>query len=101
MAAVLSFKSAPKSIDRKGHDRLQQKSGSRKQVDCTAILHADVPSHEPMQELDSPVCDMLFRLAESDAHATLVKAVEVRPYCVLFTLYQREVYARKLLLCLL
>ena len=54
-----------------------------------------------MQELDSPVCDMLFRLAKSDANATLVKAVEVRPHCVLFTLYQREVYTRKLLLCLL
>lgn len=44
---------------------------------------------------------MRFRLAESDARATLVEAVEVRPHCVLFTLYQRKVYARKLLLCLL
>ncbi len=68
---------------------------------CTAVLHAAVPSHEPMQELDSPVCDMLLRLAKSGAHATLIKAVEARPHCVLFTLYQREVYARKLLLCLL
>ena len=67
----------------------------------TAVLHADVPSHEPMQEVDSPVCDMLFRLAESGAHAIIVKAVKVRPHCVLFTLYQREVHARKLLLGLL
>ncbi len=54
-----------------------------------------------MQELDSPICDMLLRLAKSGAHATLIKAVEARPHCVLLTLYQREVYARKLLLCLL
>lgn len=54
-----------------------------------------------MQELNSPICDMLLRLAESGAYATLIKAVEARPHCVLLTLYQREVHARKLLLCLL
>ena len=62
-------------------------TGQQRQMGCTAALHADVPSHEPTQELDSPVCDMLFRLAKSDACATFIKAVEVRPHCVLFTLY--------------
>lgn len=60
-------------------------------------MFKDVPGHEPVQEVDAPLCDMSLRLATIKASAIVVTAVEVRPHGVFFALNQGEVYSWELL----
>lgn len=69
-----------------------------------SYLQKGSPVHEPMQKLDPPLSDVIFRLSKVafiDAPALIIELdppIVLRPDCVILTLYQGEVHTWELLL---